>query len=60
MTTAQRDLLLNPLSRIGKVRMLGAGLGVLFDGFSLGAGLRLLGLGRVAFLLALPLSRGAP
>jgi hypothetical protein len=60
MTTAQRDLLVNPFSWSGKVRMLGAGLGVRFDGFSLGVDLRLLGVGRVVFLLALPLIRGVP
>ena len=60
MTAAQRDLLVNTFSWIGKVRMLGAGLCVLFGVVSLGVGLRLLGVGMVAFLLALPLIRGAP
>jgi hypothetical protein len=60
MTSAQRDLLVNPFSWIGKVRILGAGLGVLFGVVSLGVGLSLLGVGMVAFLLALPLIRGVP
>ena len=59
MTTAQRELFVDTFSWIGKVRILGAGLGVLFGVVSLGVGLRLLGVGRVAFLLALQLIRGA-
>lgn len=60
MTTAQRELFVDTFSWIGKVRILGAGLGVLFSVVSLGVGLRLLGVGMVAFLLALQLIRGVP